>query len=84
VTRRFGALAALVAAVAAAAGLVASTSSGGSNPQRTIGLILEGPGNPIAPEVESGGQAAAAALGDTLPVTVTDTITKANVDQYAG
>jgi rhamnose transport system substrate-binding protein len=69
-TKRVGAIAIVVAA--AATGLVASTSSGAAKTQRTIGLILAGPGNPIAPEVESGGQAAAAVLGDTLAVTVTD------------
>jgi ABC-type sugar transport system substrate-binding protein len=70
--KRLGGIAIAVAAVAATAGFLANASSGAPKAQRTIGLILEGPGNPIAPEVEKGGQAAAAALGDTLAITVTD------------
>jgi rhamnose transport system substrate-binding protein len=73
--KRLGVLAIAVASVATAAGLLASATSGAPRAQRTIGLILEGPGNPIAPEVEKGGQAAAAALGDTLSVTVTEDAT---------
>jgi ABC-type sugar transport system substrate-binding protein len=70
--KRFGAIAILVAAVAATGGLIASTSSGAPKAQRTIGLIVEGPGDPQAMEVETGGQSAASALGDTLAVTETN------------
>jgi ABC-type sugar transport system substrate-binding protein len=67
---------ALMFAVAVvAAGVLAAGSSGAGQARRTIGLILEGPGNPIAPEVIHGGRSAAAALGDTLAVTVTDDAT---------
>jgi ABC-type sugar transport system substrate-binding protein len=37
---------------------------------RTIGLIVPGPGSPIADQVENGGKSAAAALGDQLAITV--------------
>ena len=67
--KRFGAIATLLAAVAAAAGLLASTSSGAAKTQRTIGLVVLGTsGSSMAPYFESGGQAAAAALGDQLAV----------------
>jgi ABC-type sugar transport system substrate-binding protein len=59
----------LVAAVGSAVGLLASTSSGAAKTQRTIGLILPGPGSPTAPEEENGSKAAAAALGDQLVIT---------------
>lgn len=71
-SKRFGAAAAVpltALALAAMAGPVASASRSAATQQRTIGLIVTGPGNPIAPEVESGGASAAAALGDALAVT---------------
>jgi ABC-type sugar transport system substrate-binding protein len=58
-----------VAAAVVAATLLASTSSGAPRAQRTIGLILQGPGSPTAPEEENGAKAAAAALGDQLAIT---------------
>lgn len=67
--KRFGAVATLVAAVAAAAGLLARTSSGAAQTQRTIGLVVLGTsGSSLTPYVENGGQAAAAALGDQLAI----------------
>lgn len=66
---------AIAATAAAVAALLAGTSSGAPRGQRTIGLILKGPGNPLIPMVESGGQAAATALGDQLAITVTDNAT---------
>jgi ABC-type sugar transport system substrate-binding protein len=65
-----GAIAIVLAAVAAAAGLLASSSSGAPNVERTIGMIVPGPGSTTAPEEASGGQSAAAALGDQLAITV--------------
>ena len=70
---RFKATAAVVlvtVALAAAAGVLASTSSGAAKTQRTIGMIVPGPGSPTAPEEVNGGEAAAAALGDQLTTTV--------------
>jgi len=66
--RRFGAAAIAIAAVMA----LASTSSGAAQTQPTIGLIVSGSGSPTAPEEVRGGQAAAAALGDTLTTTETE------------
>lgn len=68
--KQFGAIATLVAAFAATAGLLASTSSGRADTPRTLGLIVPGPGSPIADQVENGGKSAAAALGDQLAITV--------------
>jgi len=72
-SRRFGRSSALalwaLATAAIAAGMYASVSSGAPREQRTIGLIVQGPGSPTAPEEENGAQAAAAALGDQLAVT---------------
>jgi ABC-type sugar transport system substrate-binding protein len=65
--KRFGAIAIVVTAVAAAAGLLASTSSGAAKTQRTIGLVLRSDVS-AAPYVQSGGQAAAAALGDRVAI----------------
>jgi ABC-type sugar transport system substrate-binding protein len=70
--KRFGAAAVVVAAVTAAAGSLASTSSGSAQTQPAIGMIVAGSGSPTAPEEVSGGQSAAAALGDTLAVSATD------------
>ncbi|HJQ49261.1 MAG TPA: substrate-binding domain-containing protein [Gaiellaceae bacterium] len=67
--KRLGIGAILVAAVATTAGLLASSSSGAPRAQLTIGLIVQGPGSPTAPEEEAGAQSAAAALGDRLVVT---------------
>jgi ABC-type sugar transport system substrate-binding protein len=67
--KRLAAMALLVAAIAAAGGLLASISKGAQKTERTIAMILPGPGSPTAPEEEAGGQAAAAALGDQLTVT---------------
>lgn len=67
--KRLGAIAVLVAAIAAATGLFASTSRSAPKAQLTIGLILQGPGSPTAPEEEAGAQSAAAALGDRLVIT---------------
>jgi ABC-type sugar transport system substrate-binding protein len=70
--KRFRAIAILLAALAATSGLLASNSSGAPKAQRAIGLIVEGPGDPQADEVQNGGQSAASALGDTLAVTETN------------
>ena len=67
--KRLGAIAVLVAAIAAATGLFASTSRSAQEAQLTIGLVLQGPGSPTAPEEEAGAQTAAAALGDRLAIT---------------
>jgi rhamnose transport system substrate-binding protein len=67
--KRLGAIAVLVAAIAAATGLFASTSRSAPRAQLAIGLILQGPGSPTAPEEEAGAQSAAAALGDRLVIT---------------
>jgi ABC-type sugar transport system substrate-binding protein len=66
--KRLAAIATVAAAMAAAAGLFASTSSGAPKASRTIGLVVPAPGSSIAPYVESGGQSAAAALGDQLAI----------------
>jgi ABC-type sugar transport system substrate-binding protein len=75
--KRLAVLAILVAAAAVTAGLLAGTSSGAAQTQPTIGLVVSGSGSPTAPEEVSGGQAAAAALGDTLAVTATEDATGA-------
>jgi ABC-type sugar transport system substrate-binding protein len=67
--KRFGALA-LVAAIVVAAGFLADSPRGSAQSGPTIAVLGEGPGDPVVPEVERGGQAAAAALGDTLTVSV--------------
>lgn len=66
-SKRLGAIAVLVAAVATAAGLLASTSDGAAEAQRTIGLVVSGP-EYDGPYVETGSQAAATALGDRLAI----------------
>ena len=53
-----------------AAGVLAAGSNGARQARRTIGLIVQGPGSPTAPEEENGGRSAAAALGDHLAITV--------------
>lgn len=61
------ALLATLALVLMAAGLLASTSSGARKASRTIGLVVVPASDASsAPYLESGGQAAAAALGDQL------------------
>jgi len=63
-SKRFVAIAILVAAVVATAGLLASNSSGAPKAQRTIGVVeYSGSGY-----LESGSQAAATALGDQLAI----------------
>lgn len=70
-TNRFGARATVALATLALAlvvlGVLASASSGAPKAQYTIGLVVPGPGS-IGPYVESGGRAAAAALGDQLAI----------------
>lgn len=73
-SRRLGAITILLAAVAAAAGLLASKSSGAQT-TRTIGLITRDGGDSFFTPVETGGQAAATALGDHLAVTRADDAT---------
>jgi ABC-type sugar transport system substrate-binding protein len=68
--RRFAVVAIALATGALVAGLLASSSRGSAQSQRTIALLGEGPGDPVALEAAHGGQAAAAALGDTLTATV--------------
>lgn len=68
-SKRFGAVAILLAAVAVTAAMSASASSGAGQAQPTIGMIIQGPGSPTAPEEESGAKSAAAALGDQLAIT---------------
>lgn len=67
--QRLAALAILVGTVAIAAGLLASSSNGAPKSPLTIGLVLQGPGSPTAPEEEAGAKSAAAALGDRLAIT---------------
>ena len=77
--KRFEAIAGIAFAtvvLAAAAGVLADTPSGAAQTTRTIGLIVEGPGSPIAPQLENGGQSAASALGDTLAVSETNAVPK--------
>ena len=59
-----------LAASASAAGLLAVGSSGGSEGQRTIGIVFPDPntGAPLSREIEHGGSAAASALGDDLVI----------------
>ena len=69
-SRATAALALAALALAAAATTVtASGSNDAAKAQRTIGLIVPGPGSPIASQIVSGGRSAAAALGDSLAVT---------------
>jgi ABC-type sugar transport system substrate-binding protein len=57
-----------LAATVSAAGLLAAGSSGGTEGQRTIGIVFPDPntGAPLSREVEHGASAAASALGDDL------------------
>ncbi len=68
------AVALVLALAVVAAGMLAAGSSGASNTQRTIGVVLPDPngGAPLSRMVEPGGRSAAAALGDHLVVIPAD------------
>lgn len=68
-SKRLGLIAIVLAAAVTVAALFARPSNSAPKAERTIGMILPGPGSPTAPEEEAGGQSAAAALGYQLAVT---------------
>jgi ABC-type sugar transport system substrate-binding protein len=68
--KQLGALAVLVAVLAVATDSLADASRGSAQSGPMVALLGEGPGDPVVPDVQKGGQAAATALGDTLDTTV--------------